>query len=969
MSIQSFKKHIFLRFINCIVLLSFLCTVFPVKSFAARENIDNLRPLSLSQKDGGTSAITEDIKESGIFTLLKDKKMKDIYGLFKLAVNGSKEEGGVEAYTKLKETALKSPEALINYFETLLPVIASSLSEDIFGKNFGYDIRGNTLPIPDGVINLTPNDCYLTGKALGKIYARHGDTILITGDQRWHTPTLRLAMALGFISVGVNADFSDEILGTGEHGLLSGENPYHHKIMIQISGSHNVPEKNGAKIKIDKGDEKGIRLEPLYGVGLSEVYTQIKENKLDFAVPKKFGHLKEIDGLVDEVVKTLDKSLPKIDPEQPILFDCRNSALIDVLKKLVEKRGLKNVRWYNDTPDPSMPGGIWDPSKPAALVLAKKELNKWNQQLKTAGSAYRAVAFIFDGDGDRATAILEDGSVVPAFEMTLPFYQRFISDPINIVVIKQLRKAGFAEKIWLACDIRATSALMSLIDTYPDYAGYYIQPGYPPQRDFVRWRIAELNKFVDGNAVLAKDMEFIRNFDHFKNTYFTAEASGHEFFHICPTYPDKVIDAGIAVVFNLLYIKKTIPANEAKDGKFNSKLPKKSSFELIDLFKAFPKTFSSDEVRIVVPNSIKAKLEQIMAKKLKGKYKNELIPTNVVIRKIDDMIIQPKEQGAIEVEGIKIQLKSGGSALFRKSNTDEKATLIFEGANYDELIRLMSDMEVYIKEAINELITESAGSVNIAEACKKVNLESLVSGRIKAQLQKIDPMIETNIDSLTELFKAKNIIHKGTGGNVFDAFVDTNKGLFQSTDSSVLVIDSQFFLKTGAVQGVQKLTELLSKQFKIGLYGKAADKLKVLLGGSENIITADTDEKLIEKLRAENIKSRNIVALRSSPGLLVETQLVFSKDGLAIMDLAKAIERVQPSGKQSFDKLFSELNNAGVIAEKSYDAPIREVKDMVPGIKVQEYIELPAIKPTESVAGKIEKDIQKVSAFMTDTFI
>lgn len=752
-----------MKLISIIVLTCFIFTNIPVKGYAGTANSYSLRRRAAEDERDNL----KNIKDA-----LENADQNNLSNLLALSLEGSQEKGGLEAYSKLKQLALQSPGSLIDYFESLLPQAVASLPEDLFGKGYGYDLRGNALPIPKGIVDLTPINCYIFGKALGKMYARKGDKVLITGDQRWHTPVLRLATALGFISAGIDAEFSEEILGTGEHGLLSGENPYNHRIMIQVSGSHGVPQKNGEKIKIDKGEKGQIRLEPLYAQGLAEVFTKIKEKKLDFGIPEKVGSLKEISGLVDLAVDYLDKTLPQIDPGQPIIFDCRNSALINVLKKIVEKRGLKNVRWFNDNPDPSMPGGIWDPSKSEALVLAKQELEKWNAELKSQKSKYRAVAFIFDGDGDRATAILEDGTVVPAFEMTLPFYQRFISDPGNKEVITKLRKAGYTEKIWLACDIRATSALMSMIDAYSDYAGYYIQPGYPPQRDFVRWRIAELRKFVEANPELLQNQEFMAGFQHFLNTYFTAEASGHQFFHICPNFPDKVIDAGIAVVFNLLYIKKTIPANEAKDDNLRSKLPPQDSFELVDLFKAFPVTISSEEARIVVPNLIKAKLEEMMAKKLKEKYKNELLLTKTGAEKVDDMIIQPKEEGAIEVEGIKVQLKSGGSAMFKKSNTGEQAVLIFEGSTPEELNQIMLDTEGLIKEAVGELAKGAAGNEKIIEACKNVNLDDLRNKRAKAiekySVPKARGAEEKSLPTVSEQLEK---IYEERGANMDDYYV------------------------------------------------------------------------------------------------------------------------------------------------------------------------------------------------------
>lgn len=669
--------------------------------------------------------------------------------LFADAADG-KNANRVNAYAQLKEVALGKKgepalKELVAMFESQVPAAVKTISENLFGRQFGYDVRGLVMAAANGIVDLTPMDAYLIGKALGTRYAQEGDRSLITGDQRWHTPALRLAMALGMYSVGVDVEISDEVFGTGEHGLLSGENRFldkdsglvrRYKMMTQVSGSHNPPENNGLKIKADAGNGK---LEPVYAADLSDLYDKvIKTNSFR---PFNPAHpIKESQPLIDMVVDAYDQTLPAVNPEQPIVFDCRNSALVDALKKLVARRGLKNVRWMNDVADPSMPGGIWDPSKPEALVPCSGAVKEWNKQLETQKSPLRAVGFVFDGDGDRCTAILEDGVAVPAFEMTLPFYQRFISDPVNQRVVKRLKEFSDG-KIQLACDIRATSTLLKMIDRYPDYAGYYIQPGYPAQRDFVSWRISELKELVNMNRPLRTDTQFMKDFQHFCETYFTAEASGHQFFHICPTNKEVVIDAGIAVAFNLLHIKETIGQVEVNDPALGFSRTEKYAekglgwaaralgrnsvykYSLTDLFAKFPKAIASDDVNIVVPNVIKAELEQVMVRKLQEKYAGQLAvqsPLSIVGK----MRIQPKQAGAVLSEGVKVQLKDGtSSALFRKSNTSPKATLMFEGATPQKLVELMTDMEGVIKDGLKEFA--QSGDPQKAEAAAKVDLKDL----------------------------------------------------------------------------------------------------------------------------------------------------------------------------------------------------------------------------------------------------
>ncbi len=640
---------------------------------------------------------------------------ENVLALFAEAVN----RGGEESYSILKQMAKSDPEVLIDYFESGLHKAAEKMPEAMFGGGFGYDIRGNAWKVKVGKVELTPDltpmNCYLIGKALGTRYASDGKGMLITGDQRIHTPALKLAMALGAASVGAKVEFSDEILGTGEHGLLSGENPSDQVVMVQVSGSHGVVEKNGFKIKVDKDGA----LEPFYGQELSGLYENIK-SKL-FKTTKESIQIGEISGLTEKMVDYYDQVLPKIDPKQPIVFDCRNSALIPVLKALVAKRGLQDVTWINDTPDGNMPGGIWDPSKREALEKCQEEVKKRNQELERAGSEYKAIGFVFDGDGDRCSAILEDGEAVLASDMPLPFYQRFLSDPINQEVRKKLGEAG-AEDIWLIGDVRADSKLLQIFEKYGNIKDYYNPVGYPAYRDILKMRIRSIKEFVKSSE-LAKDEKFMEKFEYFINTYFIAEASGHQFFHICPNYPEKVIDSGIAVAFNLLYIKETLREVEARNEKVG--LPEKEGpYLLTDLFEAFPKAISSDEIRIVVPNSVKFELEKRMIEKLKAWYEGRLKPIPIGIELEGDVRFQRANEGIIEVDGLKLQLKSGGTLLFRKSNTGEQATLIFEGSSAEELIQLMEDMEALILETQKKLIQdgyEDAAKIDIQDLIQKRN--------------------------------------------------------------------------------------------------------------------------------------------------------------------------------------------------------------------------------------------------------
>lgn len=254
-----------------------------------------------------------------------------------------------------------------------------------------------------------------------------------------------------------------------------------------------------------------------------------------------------------------------------------------------------------------------------------------------------------------------------------------------------------------------------------------------------------------------------------------------------------------------------------------------------------------------------------------------------------------------------------------------------------------------------------------------------LDGGFKANAR-IAEKLGVDIPRFINFMDMQDSIHEETSGYVFDTFTFMIKYLLsqaQNTysfqETKALMVDTQFFFKAGASKSMQKLVGLVNNNFKIGLYGQGADKLKVLLGGSENIITADTEKELIKELHGQNIKSENIVDLASVPwsSELQVKKLVFSKEGLAIVDLSAALGRLVSTGNIHFKKLFEELNENKIIAQDDYNPSVRSEDLGVVGGKEMSavYIELPAIMPSEAVAKKIEDDVKKTQDFITEVFI
>lgn len=616
------------------------------------------------------------------------------------------------------DTIISIPkEDMIGYFERDLARTTKNLPEDIFGFGNGYDVRGNAQPVKGGVVDLTPANLYLVGKLLGTYYASAGDKVLLTGDIRLHTPILRYCMALGIASVGVSVDYAPDFLTTGAHNLLATENRGNYRFMVQVSGSHGASPKNGFKIKVDLGEKI---LEPLYAEKLEDLY----KNRAKVRTGTAAGNITKVSGLEQFVVDMLDQTLPPVLNDEIVVIDPRAGAAGPIISALLKKRGFGLVdmdktakvelvatikrMWdggvhriavmLNMAPDGNMGRGIWDPSLSEALKPSQELVDLINGSL--TGPMPSAIGAVFDGDADRISAILEDGRAVPAFEMTLPYYQRFLIDPDNQAAIIRMAKAGNAP-VKVVCDVRANSKLLNLVDQINKklqamsgikdrnvVEGYFITTGYPPQLKFMQNRIAELEAFVNNKKDLRGDAVFMKQFEHMKRTYFTAEASGHNFFHISKAYPERICDCAISGFFTLLNIRETIGSFEATCVGLE---PGRSRYALTELFDKFPPAYSSNEVIVSIPNNIKVSTAKKIGAWMKEHFEKQL-KTYGDAKREGDYLVQPKDDGYVTVSGFKVQLKDGRSALVRWSNTSEKLTTIFEGRNPADLASIMKEI-------------------------------------------------------------------------------------------------------------------------------------------------------------------------------------------------------------------------------------------------------------------------------------
>lgn len=875
-------------------------------------------------------------------------------------------DGGEEAYKAIVDRVGK--EKIIAYLEPLVKDGLKDIPEDLFGFGKGYDIRGNAQPITGGAVDLTPINLYVIGKLLGTYYANAGDKMLVTGDIRLHTPILRYVLALGASSVGVNVEYAPDFLTTGAHNLLSTENEGDYKVMAQISGSHGVPQKNGLKIKafLDKKDGKGrMILEPLYAERLEGLYWKNKagkERQLELRKVVKPGDMKEIVGLAEKTIEVLDKVLPSTEKDEISVVDPRAGAGGPIMTGVLEKRGftiidmdacskeesMPKIRamWNNPKrqpgkfrvavmlnakPDGKMGRGIWDPSKPEALKDTIELVNLINSSL-LAGMP-KAFGAVYDGDTDRITAIREDGVEVPAFEMTLPFYQRFLLSGDNQEVMMKLAKAG-CEPIRIVCDVRANSKLLSLIDRVNKelqdktgihdrniIEGWFITTGYPPQLGFMNNRIAELDKFVDSNPTLKNNADFMEKLAGLKGTYFTAEASGHNFFHISERYPNRVCDCAIAGFFTLLHIRETLAPAEL--------LAQKQEPLLVNLFANFPVAYSSAEIRVPIPNAIKIETAMRVGAWMKEKYEAELKPYSEPVQEYE-YLIQPKDAGYVTVSGFKIQLKDGRSALVRWSNTGEELTTIFEGRDLASLIST-------IKEITERLREETSKGLKVSNLDKEIaRLENI---KEKEDAGFIGQKLHTPLDAKGDKARAAGFMKGGynkdgktanIGYGVEDkASIDGSFAIAGEGSQGYFVDGGRQFLAT--VKDMRdffaRRAQILGKPIKYVIKPGIGGQHTPFQGIAEVFQVVDIEtgvvvgeyelgknyEEAIGKVLAENGADWDQIAVvpSSKSGSTDETMMIFSEVFYTL--LKKIAERDGLAGEKFAETVFNTLHDINFI--------------------------------------------------------
>ncbi|VVC01169.1 putative phosphoglucosamine mutase [uncultured archaeon] len=245
------------------------------------------------------------------------------------------------------------------------------------------------------------------GNALGE----KGGKIILCRDTRSTSPILADALAAGAMQSG--AEVID--IGVGPTPLLAYVSFVEKCAGAMVTASHNPPEYNGIKL-FSNGAEYSREQEKKV-----EEAVKGKEKKVDW---KDAGQLAKKDHSKDYISFLLSKadaaSIAKRRPR--VLLDAGNAAAYALAPKLFEAAGCQVVKAGCDSPGQFSRNLEPKPStltETAALVVKEK----------------CDFGIAFDGDGDRAIAIDEKGSVLPLDVQLAVFCSHMLSKDGNRKIV------------------------------------------------------------------------------------------------------------------------------------------------------------------------------------------------------------------------------------------------------------------------------------------------------------------------------------------------------------------------------------------------------------------------------------------------------------------------------------------------------------------------------------------------------
>jgi phosphoglycerate kinase len=239
-----------------------------------------------------------------------------------------------------------------------------------------------------------------------------------------------------------------------------------------------------------------------------------------------------------------------------------------------------------------------------------------------------------------------------------------------------------------------------------------------------------------------------------------------------------------------------------------------------------------------------------------------------------------------------------------------------------------------------------------------------------AEIQTIKTAEKLNVgvNTYRDAKKTDRAIYDAQGQQTFSKFINAVASSRPTTEVDkkirALIIGPNFFKIEEVISALSE-TAKISDVVKIALYGKNAQKMKVLLG-SEDIIAGKTLSDVLAQLDSQKILQDDTVLLRSPEDRVekkVEVRQVVASE-LSTLALAKAIRELLtgspyvPSSQRrrnigvAFSVLFSDMMEANIISKTVWAKYVSRLEDSVTKEKAFEF---PAdLAPTPEATKRIE---------------
>jgi hypothetical protein len=269
----------------------------------------------------------------------------------------------------------------------------------------------------------------------------------------------------------------------------------------------------------------------------------------------------------------------------------------------------------------------------------------------------------------------------------------------------------------------------------------------------------------------------------------------------------------------------------------------------------------------------------------------------------------------------------------------------------------------YLRDAYAKIgrKVEEAKIRRVKEATSTPTVPFDISSIISQLAQKLNIPQEKLSDFTAKASAYVNAENAGfvtTGGEQFSDLVEAVKAAQGAvTERVAVIVVAESFKSPVTYSTVLETLRLAGDNFKLGIFGEGAANLRIMLGGSDNIITAETHaevgRELVERL---GIKPSNIKFVRAgnTPTITMAATL------RALYDL--------PEVNNAFEDFYKGTVAAGVIDQETYNRTVIEMRKNMTSAALSdqiEAVELPKIELIAAAQTVIDAERQTVADFIT----